>query len=42
MLEGYPAGQYTYTSIGDVYRTVRRFSVSLPKAVRLNFHADTK
>jgi len=42
MLEGYPAGQYTYTSIGDVYRTVRRFSVRLPEAVRLNFHADTK
>jgi hypothetical protein len=42
MLEGHPAGQYTCTAVGDFYRSVRRFSVRLPEAVRLNFHADTK
>ncbi|MDB6068587.1 MAG: hypothetical protein JWR26_4795 [Pedosphaera sp.] len=32
-LTGYPTGQYTYTSVGDVRRTVRRFSASLPNAI---------
>jgi len=39
VLEGYPAGQYTYTSIGTLQRTVRRFSASLETAVKLNLQA---
>lgn len=42
ILEGYPAGQYTYTSVGTLQRTVRRFSVSLAEAVRLNYYAVNK
>jgi hypothetical protein len=41
ILVGYPAGQYTYTSVGALQRTVRRFSASLSEAVRLNFNAVT-
>jgi hypothetical protein len=33
-LEGFPIGQYTYTSVGDVRRTVRKFTCNLPNAVR--------
>jgi hypothetical protein len=33
-LVGYPTGQYTYTSIGDLRRTVRRFSAKLANAVQ--------
>jgi hypothetical protein len=32
-LTAYPTGQYTYTSVGDVRRTVRRFSANLANAV---------
>jgi hypothetical protein len=35
VIEGYPAGQTTYTSVGEVKRTVRRFAATLPKAVQL-------
>ena len=35
-LTGFPTGQYTYTSVGDVQRTVRRFSAKLDKAVQWN------
>lgn len=35
VLTGYPAGQYTYTSVGGVAHTVRRFTTTLPKAVEL-------
>ena len=41
ILPGYPAGQYTYTSVGALQRTVRRFSASLSEAVRLNSQART-
>jgi hypothetical protein len=34
ILTGYPMGQYTYTSVGDLRRTVRRFSANLAKAAR--------
>ncbi len=37
VLLGYPAGQYTYTSVGTVQRTVRHFSASLLSAVKINF-----
>ena len=33
MIEGYPAGQYTYTSLGTIQRTVRKFSANLDAAV---------
>ena len=33
-LTGYPTGEYTYTSVGDVRRTVRRFSTKLQNAVQ--------
>ncbi len=36
IIEGYPTGHYTYASVGDVRRTVRKFSASLKKAVDLN------
>lgn len=32
-LEAFPTGQYTYTSVGELQRTVRRFSCKLSKAV---------
>ena len=31
---GYPVGEFTYTSVGAVLKTVRRFSANLDKAVR--------
>ena len=40
ILEAYPAGQYTYTSVGSLQRTVRRFSASLEAAVKLNLQGD--
>jgi hypothetical protein len=33
-LEAFPAGHYTYVSVGDLHRTVRKFSTKLPKAVQ--------
>jgi hypothetical protein len=36
IIEGYPAGQYTYRSVGSVEHTVRRFCTTLPKAVQFN------
>jgi hypothetical protein len=42
VLLGYPAGEYTYTSVGAVQKTVRRFSANLLKAVNLNFEAGEK
>jgi hypothetical protein len=36
VIQGYPAGNYTYTSVGTIQRTVRRFSASLPTAIRIN------
>jgi hypothetical protein len=35
VLRGYPAGDFTYSSVGDIRRTVRRFSVGLETAVKL-------
>jgi hypothetical protein len=42
IIEGYPAGQFTYTSVGSIRKTVRRFSAQLPKAVALNLQAEAK
>ncbi len=36
VIQAYPAGQYTYTSVGTLQRTVRRFAAALPTAIRLN------
>lgn len=42
VLLGYPSGQYTYTSVGTVQKTVRRFSANISKAVNLNFEVAEK
>ena len=42
IIEGYPAGQYTYTSVGSVQRTVRQFSASLGAAVNWNLKTSQK
>ena len=36
VLLGYPCGGHTYTSVGEVKKTVRRFSADLARAVELN------
>ena len=41
-LLGYPAGQYTYTSVGTVQKTVRRFSANLLTAVNVNSELAAK
>jgi hypothetical protein len=38
-LLAYPTGQFTYTSVGAVQKTVRRFSANLLKAVKMNSDA---
>jgi hypothetical protein len=40
ILEGYPTGRYTYTSVGNVQRTVRKFSAVLEKAVDLKLQTE--
>jgi hypothetical protein len=42
IIQGYPAGEYTYKSIGTIERTVRRFSASLSAAVALRLQAGEK
>ena len=42
VLDAFPAGQFTYNSVGTIQRTVRHFSASLPLAVRLNLDAPRK
>jgi hypothetical protein len=39
VIQGYPAGQYTYTSVGTTQRTVRRFSAILQSAILVNCDA---
>jgi hypothetical protein len=36
VIQGYPTGHYTYTSVGTIQRTVRRFSAALANAVTVN------
>jgi len=36
VLPGFPTGQFTYNPVGNLQRTVRRFSGSLPAAVQSN------
>ena len=40
ILEGYPAGKFTYNSLGTIQKTVRRFSAKLNKAVELHLEAE--
>jgi hypothetical protein len=42
IIQGYPAGDYTYKSIGTIERTVRRFSASLSSAVAFRLQAGEK
>jgi hypothetical protein len=39
IIMGYPAGQYVYTPIPDVEKTIRIFSASLDAAIKLNLQA---
>lgn len=41
-IQGYPAGNYTYASVGDIKRTVRRFATTLPGAVQLNLQTEAQ
>ncbi len=41
-LEAFPTGQYTYESVGNLQRTVRRFSTKLPKSVEWAFEQSKK
>jgi hypothetical protein len=41
-LEGFPVGQYTYTSVGSVQRTVRQFTTKLQNAARWNIEQSEK
>lgn len=34
ILEGFPLGKYTYTSVGNVEHTVREFSTKVTTAIR--------
>jgi hypothetical protein len=40
VIQAYPAGQFTYTSVGTIQRTVRRFACGLETAVRLDLSAE--
>ena len=40
VVETFPAGQFTYNSVGTIRRTVRHFSASLASAVRLNRESE--
>ena len=42
IVQGYPAGYYTYNSLGTIQRTVRRFSIGLPTAVNLTLTAENQ
>lgn len=41
-LEAFPIGQYTYHSVGDLQRTVRKFSTKLAKAVEWQLQQSEK
>jgi hypothetical protein len=40
VLQGYPCGQFNYTSLGTIHKTVRKFSTSLDKAILVKLQAD--
>ena len=39
IIAGYPAGEFNYTSVGTIQKTVRRFSANLDSAVKANLDA---
>jgi hypothetical protein len=39
IIAGYPTGEFTYTSVGTLKKTVRRFSANLDKAVQTDLAA---
>jgi hypothetical protein len=41
-LEAFPMGQYTYNSVGDVRRAIRRFSTKLPRAIEWQLNSEAK
>jgi hypothetical protein len=41
-LTAYPSGQYTYTSVGNIRRTVRRFSAGLANAIQWNLDESAR
>jgi hypothetical protein len=42
VIQGYPVGQHTYTSVPGVQKTVRGFSAGLDTAIRMNLEAEQK
>ena len=40
IIMGYPAGQYVYTPVPNVEKTIRKFSASLDAAIKLNLQAQ--
>jgi hypothetical protein len=42
VIQAYPAGQYVYTPVPTVQKTIRRFAAGLPTAVALNLKAGEK
>jgi hypothetical protein len=42
VIAGYPTGDFTYTSVGSVRKTVRKFSANVDKAVRTILDAAQK
>jgi hypothetical protein len=41
-LEGFPVGEYTYTSLGTIQRTVREFTTKLANAAQWHFDQSEK
>ena len=41
-IQGYPAGEQSYSPVPGFQKTVRRFSASLERAVKLNLDAEIK
>ena len=42
LIVAYPTGQYNYTSIGTIRRSIRRFSASLSRAIGFNLQDKNK
>jgi len=42
VLHGYPAGQYDYTPVPGIHKTVRRFTGGVERAVNLNLEEQEK
>lgn len=42
LIQGYPAGNYAYTSVPTITRTIRKFAAGLETAVKLKFQAEDR